>query len=48
MAVDQVRNLGVLLRYGFTWETGVEKTVDDTSLLDIFLGSEFIQLKPEI
>jgi DNA excision repair protein ERCC-4 len=44
--IDQIRNLGVLLRYGFTWETGVEKPVEDTSLLDVFLRSEFIQLNP--
>lgn len=43
-AIDQVRNLAVLLRCDFTWETGVEKPTEDTSLLDIFLGSEFIQL----
>lgn len=46
-AIDQVRTLGVLLRYGFIWETGVEKPVEDTSLLDVFLGSEFIPLKPD-
>lgn len=47
-AIDEVRTLGILLRYGFTWESGAQKPVDDTSLLDVFLGSESIQTNTEL
>lgn len=47
-AIDELRTLGVLLRYGFSWETGMEMPVDDTSLLDVFLGSESIQTNTDL
>ena len=39
-AIEEFRTLGLLLRYGFSWEEGAEKPAQDTSLLDIFLQSE--------
>lgn len=39
-AIDKARTLGVLLRYGFSWEDGTEKPTGDTSLLDVFLKCE--------
>lgn len=39
-AIDEVRTLGLLLRYGFTWEDGTEKPTGNTTLLDVFLKSE--------
>ena len=39
-AIDEVRTLGILLRYGFSWEDGTEKPTGDTTLLDVFLKSE--------
>ena len=31
-AIEEFRTLGVLLRYGFSWEEGTEKPAQDTSL----------------
>lgn len=39
-AIEELRTLGLLLRYGFSWDEGAEKPTRDTSLLDIFLQSE--------
>ena len=39
-AIEDVRTLGLLLRYGFIWEDGEQKPTQDTNLLDIFLQSE--------
>ncbi|KAL7919530.1 hypothetical protein ACQKWADRAFT_192465 [Trichoderma austrokoningii] len=39
-AIDQVRTLGVLLRYGFCWENGTINPVKDTMYLDVFLKDE--------
>ncbi|KAG8421370.1 hypothetical protein J3459_007468 [Metarhizium acridum] len=47
-AIDELRNLGILLRYGFTWESGVEEPVNDVSQLDMFLGSELFQTNTEL
>jgi hypothetical protein len=47
-AIDELRNLGILLRYGFTWESGVEKPVDDTSQLEVFLGNGLFQTHTEL
>jgi hypothetical protein len=39
-AIEEIRTLGLLLRYGFSREDGAEKPTRDTTLLDIFLQSE--------
>ena len=39
-AVNEVRILGVLLRYGFRWEDGTVNPVKDTTYLDAFLKDE--------
>ncbi|KIW38196.1 hypothetical protein, variant [Exophiala oligosperma] len=39
-AVNEVRTLGVLLRYGFRWENGTVSPVKDTTYLDVFLKDE--------
>ena len=39
-AVNEVRTLGVLLRYGFRWENGTVRPVKDTTYLDVFLKDE--------
>lgn len=39
-AIEEVRTLGLLLRYGFSWEDGAEKPTQETTLLDVFLQSE--------
>ena len=39
-AIENVRTLGLLLRYGFNWEDGAQKPTQDTTLLNIFLQSE--------
>jgi hypothetical protein len=39
-AVNEVRTLGVLLRYGFSWENGTMNPVKDTTYLDVFLKDE--------
>jgi hypothetical protein len=39
-AVNEVRTLGVLLRYGFCWENGTMNPVKDTTYLDVFLKDE--------
>ena len=36
-AMEHLRSLGVLLRYGFKWEDGAEKPVDDTFMLEMVL-----------
>jgi len=36
-AIEEVRTLGLLLRYGFYWEDSAEKPTQDTTLLDVFL-----------
>ena len=40
MAIEEVRTLGILLRYGFSWEDGAQKLTQDTTLLELFLQSE--------
>ena len=40
MAIEEVRTLGILLRYGFSWESGAQKPTQDTTLLEVFLQSE--------
>ena len=40
MAIEEVRTLGILLRYGFSWEDGAQKPTQDTTLLEVFLQSE--------
>jgi hypothetical protein len=39
-AINEVRTLGVLLRYGFSWENGMVSPVKDTNYLDVFLKDE--------
>jgi hypothetical protein len=39
-AINEVRTLGVLLRYGFSWENGTVSPVKDTNYLDMFLKDE--------
>ena len=39
-AINEVRTLGVLLRYGFRWENRTVSPVKDTSYLDVFLKDE--------
>ncbi len=39
-AIEELRTLGLLLRYGFSWDEGAEKPTRDTILLEIFLQSE--------
>lgn len=39
-AVNEVRTLGVLLRYGFRWENGTMSPVKDTTYFDVFLKDE--------
>lgn len=39
-AIEELRALGSLLRYGCSWDEGTEKPTRDTSLLDIFLQRE--------
>jgi hypothetical protein len=39
-AINEVRTLGVLLRYGFRWENGTISPVKDTTYLDVFLKNE--------
>ncbi len=45
-AIEEVRTLGLLLRYGFSWEDGAEKPTQDTTLLDVFVQSEFKLASP--
>ena len=40
MAIEEVRTLGIFLRYGFSWEDGAQKPTQDTTLLELFLQSE--------
>jgi len=40
MAIEEVRTLGLLIRYGFNWEDGAQKPTQDTTLLEVFLQSE--------
>ena len=44
-AINEVRTLGVLLRYGFYWENGIESPVKDTTYLDVFLAEELDRLE---
>jgi len=39
-AINEVRTLGVLLRYGFSWEDGIVSPVKDTNYLDVFLEDQ--------
>jgi hypothetical protein len=39
-AINEVRTLGVLLRYGFRWENGTMNPVKDTRYLDALLKDE--------
>lgn len=39
-AIEEVRTLGLLLRYGFRWEYGAEEPTRDTTLLEVYLQSE--------
>lgn len=39
-AINDVKTLGVLLRYGFCWENGTVSPVKDTTYLDTFLRDE--------
>jgi hypothetical protein len=39
-AVNEVRTLGILLRYGFRWENGMMNPVNNTTYLDAFLKDE--------
>jgi len=39
-AINEVRTLGVLLRYGFCWENGTMNPVKDTMYLDALLKDE--------
>jgi len=41
-AINEVRTLGVLLRYGFRWENGTVSPVKDTTYLDVFLKDELM------
>ena len=43
-AIDEVRTLGVLLRWGYHWEDGSLKPASDTSMLEISLDSKFGRL----
>ena len=45
MAIEEVRTLGILLRYGFRWEDGAQKPTQDTTLLEVFLQSELKSAK---
>lgn len=44
MLFDEVRTLGVLLRYGFYWENGTFRPVEDTTYLDLFLEDKLKEL----
>lgn len=51
IAIDQVRDLGLLLRWGFMWSEadGARMPVEESHYLDAFLGtSEFISLKQDL
>ena len=39
-SIERARVLGILVRYGFTWENGVVVPTNDTQSLDTFLGCE--------
>jgi hypothetical protein len=43
VAIEKARKLGLLLRYGFVWQEGRHVLTDDTTMLELFLGSESIQ-----
>ena len=36
-ALNELKTLGTLLRYGFEWENGMQKTTDDITLLEVHL-----------
>ena len=40
MAIEEVRILGILLRFGFGWEDGAQRPTQDTTLLEVCLQSE--------
>jgi hypothetical protein len=41
VTTEKARKLGLLLRYGFIWEDGHPVLTGDTTMLELFLGSEF-------
>ena len=43
-AIDEVRTLGVLLRWGYQWEDGLLQPTSNTSMLEISLDSKFARL----
>ena len=43
-AIDEVRTLGILLRWGYHWEDGLLKPTSDTSMLEISLDGKFDRL----
>lgn len=40
-SIERARILGILFRYGFTWENGAMVPTNDTKLLGTFLGCKF-------
>jgi hypothetical protein len=43
VTIEKARKLGLFLRYGFVWQEGGHVLTDDTTMLELFLGSESIQ-----